>query len=147
MGNLNFIPVVDKPVVTDWVKQAFYRYRKEQDTYLNGLYKELYQILGHFTDLEASIFTDSLTGYQQYGLSSFQVGERYDIERLDVPLYKTALIHRMLTIIEKEYPLYPLLGRIKSELPTESGLSKSAEKTKPCWTNNTRQKKSQWYGV
>ncbi|RYG73633.1 hypothetical protein EU245_05910 [Lentibacillus lipolyticus] len=138
MGNLSFIPVVDKPVVTDWVKQTFYTYRKEQENYLSKLYEELYRILGHFTELEASLFTDCLTGYQHYGLSSFQISEQYGVDELDVPLYKTAIIHRMLIIIEREEQAYPVLGSIKKELPAVSELSNSAKKTKALLDNQYR---------
>ncbi|TRM12599.1 hypothetical protein FH966_13320 [Lentibacillus cibarius] len=130
MGNLNFIPVVDKPVVTGWVKQQFYQCRNDLDTFLSNLYDELHALLQQFSELEASVFTDSLTGYQQYGLSSFQISEDYGLDKLDVPLLKTAITHRMLTIIGQNQETCPLLAHIMKELPKESELSNSAEKTK-----------------
>ncbi|GAA0444095.1 helix-turn-helix domain-containing protein [Lentibacillus halophilus] len=130
MQNMTFIPVVDNPIVTEWVKRTFYMYRNEQESFLNNLYAELHLMLTHFKEWEASMFTDSLTGYQHYGWSSFQVSEVYGVNKQDVPLYKTAIVHRMMAIAKEKQVMFPLLAQFLRELPNESKLSKSAKKTK-----------------
>ncbi|MFB4166355.1 helix-turn-helix domain-containing protein [Virgibacillus sp. JSM 102003] len=129
-NNLNFIPVVDKPVVTSWVKKEYYIIKQNQFSFLHQLYDELYRILSYFHEQEAGMFVDSLTGFKHYGMSSYQLAANYNLKLIDVPLALTGIIHYMLYAIEQDSNTYPLLTRIKDDLPASSQTSKSATKTK-----------------
>ncbi|MBP1949533.1 helix-turn-helix domain-containing protein [Virgibacillus litoralis] len=130
-NNLNFIPVVDdKPVVTGWVKKQYYVIKQDQNYFLQSFYDELYDLLKCFQDQEASMFVDSLTGFKHYGMSSYQLANNYNLNLIDVPLALTGIIHHMLFTIEQDSRKYPLLSRIKNELPEYSNTTKSATKTR-----------------
>ncbi|WP_010530845.1 helix-turn-helix domain-containing protein [Lentibacillus jeotgali] len=129
-NNFHFIPVIDKSVATNWVKKQYQQLYQNQAVFLNQLHEELYQLLKNYSDMEANIFVDSLTGYNHYGMSRFQIAELYGLNQLDIPLIKTAIIHRMLTIISRNTAVYPLFTRFLQDLPQEAGITNSAGKTK-----------------
>ncbi|ALX47981.1 helix-turn-helix domain-containing protein [Lentibacillus amyloliquefaciens] len=126
----NFIPVIDKTAVTEWVKKQYHLWKNNKSSFLNQLYGELFQLLEHFHKKEANIFVDSLTGYNHYGMSSFQLAERYGLEKVDVPLIRTSLIHRMLMLISQNESMNPLFMQFLQDLPDEAKLTNSANKTK-----------------
>ncbi|HLR63187.1 MAG TPA: helix-turn-helix domain-containing protein [Lentibacillus sp.] len=129
-NNFHFIPVVDKRIATNWVKRQYYQTHRFQANFLNQLYEELYQLLKCFSEMEANIFVDSLTGYNHYGMSSFQIADHYEMKQLDVPLVRTAIVHHMLTIISRNTAAYPLFTRFLQDLPQEMRITSSAGKTK-----------------
>ncbi|SEQ24800.1 Uncharacterized protein YpbB [Virgibacillus subterraneus] len=129
-SNLNFIPVVDKPVVTGWVKEQYYVIKQDLHYFLQSFYDELYDLLKCFQDQEASMFVDSLTGFKHYGMSSYQLADNYNLKLIDVPLALIGIIHHMLFTIEHDTRKYPLLSHIKNELPEYSNTTKSATKTR-----------------
>ncbi|HLS08602.1 helix-turn-helix domain-containing protein [Lentibacillus sp.] len=128
--HFHFIPVIDKPIITSWVRKQYHQLRPHQTVFLNRLYGELHHLLQCFSGMEANIFVDSLTGYHHYGMSSFQIAYHYRLKQIDVPLAKTAMVHRMLFIIGQNEATYPLLANFLRELPHESRITNSASKTK-----------------
>ncbi|WP_164668735.1 helix-turn-helix domain-containing protein [Virgibacillus doumboii] len=128
-GNLNFIPVVDKPVITGWVKKRYFNVRQYQKQYLNHIHDELYTLLNCFSDREASMFVDCITGFRHYGMSTYQLADHYEVCRINVPLILTAVIQQMLSMIEHEKGKYPLLSSILSDMVEDSKLTKSAQRT------------------
>ncbi|QKY69225.1 helix-turn-helix domain-containing protein [Lentibacillus sp. CBA3610] len=129
-NSFNFIPVIDKPDVMAWVKSYYRQWRNHQTAFLSQLYSELSQLLQLFWEKEASLFVDSLTGYKHYGMSSFQLAEHYGLRQIDIPLIRTAIIHRMLAIITQDTAAYPLFAQFLRDLPEEAKLTNSANKTK-----------------
>ncbi|GGK06484.1 hypothetical protein GCM10007063_31300 [Lentibacillus kapialis] len=129
-SNFQFIPVVDKPIVTNWVRKQYRQMHGNLTVYLNQLYEELFQLLNWFSNTEASIFVDSLTGYNHYGMSNFQIADHYGLKKLDASLIRNAIIHRMLTIISMYDDKYPLLTQFLQDLPQEMEITSSAGKTK-----------------
>ncbi|SFA73294.1 Uncharacterized protein YpbB [Lentibacillus halodurans] len=129
-NHFHFIPVIDKPPITDWVKGQYHQWRNHQTVFLNQLYKELYEILQHFSEMEARIFVDSLTGYKHFGMSSFQLADHYGLKQIDIPLVKTAITHHMLSLINQHPKTYPLFARFLTALPQEARITNSASKTK-----------------
>lgn len=128
-GNLNFIPIVDKPSVTGWVKERYYNVRQHQKHFLYQIHDELYELLSCLSDREASIFVDCITGFQHYGMSTSQLAAHYDINRIDAPLILTAIVQRMLQIIEHAKGEYPLLSAVLNDMTENSKLTNSANKT------------------
>ncbi|WP_167751334.1 helix-turn-helix domain-containing protein [Lentibacillus salicampi] len=129
-NNFQFIPVIDKPIITNWVKKQYHQLRHHQAVFRSQLYKELYQLLQCCSETEANIFVDSLSGYNHYGMSSFQIADSYGLKRVDIPLVKTAMIHQMLSIITRNTTAYPIFARFFHDLPQASGITNSASKTK-----------------
>ncbi|SFD50996.1 Uncharacterized protein YpbB [Lentibacillus persicus] len=128
--HFNFIPVIDKTEITDWVRKQYRLWKYDTSLFLNKLYSELFHLLNQFDTTEASIFVDSLTGYNHYGMSSFQIAERYGLEQVDVPLIRTSTIHRMLMLISQNEQHTPLLKHFLQDLTHEAKVTNSANKTK-----------------
>lgn len=129
-NHFTFIPVSDNPVITGWVKKQYHQWSSHETAFLNQLYSELSQLLHLFWEKEANIFVDTLTGYNHYGMSTFQLAEHYDLGQIDIPLIKTAIFHRMLAIINQNSKTYPLFAQFLQDLPEETKLTKSANKTR-----------------
>lgn len=132
--HFNFIPVIDKTEITNWVKKQYRLWKYDTSSFLNKLYSELFQLLEQFDTKEASIFVDSLTGYNHYGMSSFQIAEHYGVEKVDVPLIRTSIIHRLLMLISQNEQYTPLLGQFLQDLTHEAKITNSAKKTKQFMT-------------
>lgn len=128
----SFIPVVDKPEITNWVK---YYYKKMGPRQTVTLHDELSYILSLYTERDASLFVDSLTGFKHYGMSTYQLAEQYDLNRVEVPLYLIAITHQMLDIIEQSPDEYSILSVINRDLHHGTSLSESTGKTKALMDN------------
>lgn len=109
MNERSFIPIVDNPVVTDWIKKVFLKQIKQEVNPAVALHGELSQLLKQFPNLEAELFVNRLTGYRHYGMSLNQLAEKHGLELLDVYFYLTGITHRFLTLIQHDQASYPLL--------------------------------------
>ncbi|GAB4073553.1 helix-turn-helix domain-containing protein [Barrientosiimonas marina] len=130
MNYFHFIPIIDKRDVTDWVKKQYKQWKAQESIFLQKLYGELFHMLQFLSKRDAGIFVDSLTGYGHYGLSRFQLADRYQLEQIDVPLVRTGILHYLMTLIEQNPRAYPLLGQLFFDLPQTTTLTNSASKTK-----------------
>lgn len=128
-NNLNFIPVVDKSVITEWVREQYYLIRQNLNVYLENIHNELFELLSYFSERDASKLVDCLTGFNHYGMSSFQLADHYNVKRVEIPLILTAIIHRMLSIIEQNVGNYPILSLITRDLAEDSRITNSANQT------------------
>lgn len=115
-NSYSFIPAVDTVGVTSWVKE-YYQSTKSisPEKILHYIYSDLKKLLVKFTDNEAKFFLDHLSGYKSYGLSSGQLAEKYNLQNIDIPLLRTAIIHKMLTIIKKEKTYLKVLPSLTIE--------------------------------
>lgn len=129
MNHSSFIPIVDKGRITNWMKTFYQMIKVDIDVYVTMIYKELSFSLQNFPKQEAEMFVDRLTGYQHYGMSVYQLANRYQLSEDDVRLLFTGITHRMLNIIQKDAAKYPLLMKVISDLRTEGFLTHSAHKT------------------
>ncbi|WP_100010768.1 helix-turn-helix domain-containing protein [Lentibacillus sediminis] len=125
-NHFSFIPVVDHQDAENWVRQFYQANRFQENKLLPQLYKELYHLLKRFSDREAGMFVDRLTGYKNYGMSRFQLAEKYSLPEADVPLYLLAITHQMLTLLEEENTKYRVLTYIRSDLQQSPMLTNSA---------------------
>lgn len=121
----SFIPVVDNQDAENWVRQFYQARRFQENKMLSQLYKELHHLLKRFSDREAGMFVDRLTGYKNYGMSSYQLAEKYSLTEIDVPLYLLAITHQLLTLLEEETKCR-LLSYIFNDLRQTSLLTNSA---------------------
>lgn len=103
MNRSSFIPVVDTPSVISWVKDYYKKMTSvPTENILYLLYADLNDVLERFPEKEAQFFLDHLSGYNRYGMASSQLSKKYQLNRINIPLLRTAIIHKMLSIIEKE---------------------------------------------
>ena len=129
MRYFSFIPVIDKTDVTDWVKKTYKQMKSLENKGLPVLYKELYMLLSHFSDVEAELFVDRLTGFKNYGMSLEQLSMSYKMDKADIQLLLTSLTHQMLGKIEKDDLHFPVMSFIMKDLANASFLTHSAQKT------------------
>ncbi|MFD1360587.1 helix-turn-helix domain-containing protein [Lentibacillus salinarum] len=130
VNHFHFIPIIDKPVVADWVKTQYLKWKNHRTCFLNQLYDELFRLLQLFPEREASIVVDSLTSYNHYGMNSFQLANHYSLKQIDIPLIRMAIMHQMLTVINQNTKAYPFLAQMVYELPQTTPLTNSASKTR-----------------
>ncbi|MGM8365316.1 helix-turn-helix domain-containing protein [Virgibacillus sp. W0181] len=129
MNHNTYIPVVDKREIELWVKKYYKQMNNQQENFLEKLYNELEQILDCFSNKEAEIFVQRLTGYKYYGKSMEQIAIRYASTFQDVHLLLERTLHRMLQIIITNKTTYPLLFSIIKDLVQTDKLTQSARKT------------------
>src|SRR5690625_7952103 len=103
MRYFSFIPVIDKTDVTDWVKRTYKQMKSLDNKGLPVLYKELYMLLSHFSDVEAELFVDRLTGFRNYGMSLEQLSMSYKMDKADIQLLLTSLTRSEERRVGKEY--------------------------------------------
>lgn len=129
MLHSNYIPVVDKVSVTNWLI-PMYQYMKDNVHHtLNLIYQELQILLNNLLDYEASMFVDRLTGFKAYGMSIYQLAEKYKISVHDVQLLLVGITHEMLEAITKASKEFPFLALIIKDLSKSGFITYSADKT------------------
>lgn len=126
MHYFSFIPVIDKPVIEKWVKSVYRKVKNEEAKYLKIIFQELHSILQHFSNKEAGLFIDRLTGYKSYGMSINQLSMKYHLSADDVQLIIVNMIHRLLLVLHKEKDKYPFLSFIINDVTSATLLSNSA---------------------
>ncbi|QGS68832.1 hypothetical protein CV093_11315 [Oceanobacillus sp. 143] len=126
MQYYSFIPVIDKPVIEKWVKKVYRKVKNQEAKYLNAIFQELRSILQHFSNEEAGLFIDRLTGYKSYGMSINQLSKKYELSIDDVQLIIVNMIHRLLSVLHNENDKYPFLSFIINDLTSATLLSNSA---------------------
>lgn len=129
MNNSSYIPVIDKPVITNWIKRVYPHFKPDVHTYLQQLYDDLYGLLSRLSEEEAHMFVDRLTGYEHYGLSTHQLARKYHMKTDNIPLYLRAITHRLLTLINTEEVETNIVFFITKDLPKLNFMTKSAQET------------------
>lgn len=129
MHHFSFIPVIDQSDVTEWVKKVYKQMNPLEDKGLSMLYDELSTLLNYFTEEEAAVFVDRITGFKDYGMSLEQLSMSYGMEKTDIQLLLTSLTHQMLDTIERDELHFPMMSFIVKDLPNNSFLTNSAQKT------------------
>ncbi|WP_249871892.1 helix-turn-helix domain-containing protein [Oceanobacillus saliphilus] len=136
MDHYHFIPVTDNYHVERWVKQVYRKINNNQEKALESLYIELYSILKKLPDKDASVFVDRLTGYQNYGLSTNQLSDKYNLSADDVHLILTGVIHYLLSTIQEKEGNYPILSYIVKDLDKAVQITHSASITSELLSKN-----------
>ncbi|WP_077326744.1 helix-turn-helix domain-containing protein [Virgibacillus siamensis] len=127
--HFTFIPIFDKPEITNWVKRYYQHMKPKQKAVLQVLHNELRELLEGFPEKDAQLFVDCITGYEYYGMSSHQLAIHHDLDTYDVPLLLTAITHRMLEVLHRNSGEFPVLFSILKDLKNDHRLSQSAAKT------------------
>lgn len=129
MNHFNFIPIIDSRSITEWVRTYYHQTIQNHDHIRLKLYEELMQLLRLLPNQWAAIFVDRLTGYQTYGLNTFQLAHKYQLAAEDIPIVEKATIHYMLATINSNIQSYPILSSFMKQEQENIALTISAEKT------------------
>lgn len=129
MKHTSYIPVIDRPRTTQWLKTYYQKIKLRVDEQLIGIYHELSSLLTYFPASKSEMFVDRLTGFQHYGLSLHQLAKQYKLPINDVQVLLIGMTHRMLDIILKNNDQFPLLSQMIKDLRTSGFISQSAEQT------------------
>lgn len=126
-NNLSFIPIIDDYRIEKWVKKVYQKLRGKEAKFLERIHSELEKILSNLTATEASLFVDRLTTYNHYGLSIAQLSTLYKMEKDDIFLQMTSILHQLLNLIEVGD--YPILASIIKDVDSRKHITLSANKT------------------
>lgn len=130
MKETSFIPITDSQEITSFVKR-FYKTMASftPEDVLKLIYQDIKYILPSLSDLEAHFFLDQMTGYQSYGMTSMQLAEAYELNKEDVSLLRTAVVHQILNVIEKEKASLHILPYFTSHQGSNDFITASTETT------------------
>ncbi|WP_156289260.1 helix-turn-helix domain-containing protein [Oceanobacillus salinisoli] len=129
MSFYSFIPVIDNSKAENWVKQVYKKVKGKESHVLTKIYEELHILLSSFSEQEASIFVDRLTGYKKYGLSLFQLAEKYQMTEDDVYFTIISMTHRILKSVETDKTVFSVLPIFIKDKNAVNQLTKSANET------------------
>lgn len=124
-----FIPVVDQNEVGNWVKMIYKKTKGAELKLLSAIYHELHRLLLRFSEQEASMFVDRLTGHKYYGMSKEQLAAKYGIDKQDVTLLLTGISQSIVSIVHKEKAVYPLLSFLVKDISSTTLITNSAHTT------------------
>lgn len=124
--NRRFIPITDDFESQVHVKKILSVQNHQSLAEL--LKKELKFLLSECNELCADIFTLQLSGYNRIGLNQRQVSDLFQLNVEDVQVITKDLIHNMLTNINHDRDLYPILSGLIRE-GDQTSLTSSAQKT------------------
>lgn len=126
-----YIPVTDNPAIQHWIKQLYRQEQHHLDDWRNGVYKELYGLLGKLPKIQADLFVDRLTGYHHIGLTTVQLAEKYHVHQTDVLLYQTSTVHHFLQHAESDVAAYPYLAALMDRPQQQiRSITTTAQKTR-----------------
>lgn len=129
MKNKSYIPVIDRPSVTQWVRTYYKEVKLKVSDHLENVYLELSFLLNHFPAPSSEMFIDRLTGFQHYGLSIQQLADQYQLTITDVQALLIGMTHRMLDIIQQDIKQFPLLAQVIQDLRISGFITQSADQT------------------
>ncbi|WP_112181209.1 helix-turn-helix domain-containing protein [Paraliobacillus zengyii] len=125
-----FVAITDQKDIQAWVKKHFQMHRDESDQWLAGVYRELSRFLKTINPELAQLFVDRLTGYQKIGLTLDQLARKNQTTPIDMHLYLTITLHKLLTYLqERENELIYLPVFYQFTKTSKKFITNSAEKT------------------
>lgn len=133
-NHYSFIPIIDNPSVTYWVKQFYHHNGKERVA--EKLYHELHHVLSQLSNKEAVIFVDRLSGYQHYGMSIDQLAAKYQSSHDDMKIILIAITHKFLTIMDRNQENYPILLQLIDKPNENKFITNTANLTYQLYMNN-----------
>lgn len=124
-----FLPVSHERDVLDWTKRFLKKMTQERSQLSYKFFLECHKGLSHFSNLEATIFVQQLSGFQQTGLTLKQIAR---VENRDI--YETTLLFKsslraLIHEIDHRKSEYPLLSQLV-DTKNANGLTVTAEKTR-----------------
>lgn len=130
MKHSTYIPVIDQSSIKNWVIKAYQKFKFNVDDSLRHIYEEIKRLLAVFSNDEANLFVNRLTGYKAYGMSLNQLADQFNMNPKDVQLRLTGMIHHMLELIINHKQDYKTLFLFIKDLSMTGFISQSASKTK-----------------
>ena len=124
-----FIPVIDKEPVENWVKMVYKKTKGSEVKLLGTIYEELYRLLVSYSNKEANIFVDRLTGYKKYGMSIEQLAAGYKCDIHDIQLLLSGVLQSIVHIVQSKNNDFPFLSFILKDLSLASPITKSTSVT------------------
>ncbi|WP_242142629.1 MULTISPECIES: helix-turn-helix domain-containing protein [unclassified Bacillus cereus group] len=132
--NTKFIPIQQDPEVTRWVKEFLIGLPYVRSELATRLWEEMYNILKNMDEIEATILTYRLTGYERIGYTLQQLAEIINEDVFRVYLLFWSTIHYMIQVVCKREKEFPLLTKIISYPNEREDLfSLSTKKTYRLW--------------
>ena len=128
-NNGSFIPVTDKAPILFWVKTFFRDLKSRKQKFFEQLHHDIHQLLATFSDQEASIYVDRLSGYNHYGKSKDQLAKDFQKDKLDIPLIIERMNHCMLNEIFTSRRALPAISLLAKDLENNQFITNSASKT------------------
>lgn len=121
-----YIPITDDLETLRWMRQFYQQLKKDWHSTIDTIYDELQNILQSLLTLEAEMFVDRLTGYNNYGMSLQQLSHKYGRKETDIYLLFKKIIHKMLTEILSHPNRFRWLHQILKDLIEQKPLTQSA---------------------
>src|SRR5699024_9397322 len=112
-----------------WLRSVYLKPKPRVEKHLQMIYKELQLLLSQMSEMLAQLFVDRLTSYKHYGMSIEQLSLKHKINRYDVPLILTAMVHYMINQIKDNGRDFPFMRFLLHDLSTDGMISKSAMQT------------------
>ncbi|WP_404452878.1 helix-turn-helix domain-containing protein [Virgibacillus necropolis] len=128
-NHYSFIPVIERTPILQWVKVAFKQLKLNKKSFSNQLQFDLHKLLKDFSDEEASIYVDRLSGFNHYGRSKDQLALDYQKDKLDISFIIERMNHAMLNKIYSDPHGFPAIGFLITDLRNKQFITNSASKT------------------
>lgn len=124
-----YVPIVDDFQIENWVKLFYHKTKSQIPIYLQALYDELFQLLKSKHEQFIEIFILQLSGYEQVGMSSMQLAQKYELRIEDIHLITTNITHSILGDVLSNNTAFPVLSQIGAQLSQPVVITHSARKT------------------
>ncbi|MFB4163458.1 helix-turn-helix domain-containing protein [Alteribacillus sp. JSM 102045] len=124
--NRKFLPVFDDIKTQRWLKQRWPRMRAEKEELAYYIYKDLYGLLNHLPEKDASVFAGKLSGHQYTGQTLTQLAAAMN-EDIDETYFRfQSTLHYLLA----HAPQTTYLKEVAEGLLHEQVLTSTTKKTK-----------------
>ena len=125
----HYIPIQKNKHAHHWLKTTLKDINVPRDQIGKYLFKELVDCLNQAENIDPSVLVFRLTGYNQIGLTSFQLAKRLNREELDYHIDFINILHYLINQVEKDKGCFPLLSVLLQDVEKDDILTASTRKT------------------
>ncbi|WFT73132.1 helix-turn-helix domain-containing protein [Halobacillus naozhouensis] len=127
--NQSFLPIIEKPLIQQWVKQQYTSLKDDIEGAEAQLYKELAYLLSQLTEVEAELFTSRLTGGMIIGETREQMAREHKISEQEVDVLLAHVSYYLYDQCKTGRSEYPAMGKCLEGLSSSSLITQSAKRT------------------
>ncbi|RWZ60232.1 hypothetical protein EQV77_02770 [Halobacillus fulvus] len=125
----NFIPIVDEPIIQNWVRGIYKTYQKNAEGFIDSIYEEMKSLLNELPPEDAHIFVHRLTGSGIIGLTMEQLAKEAGETKEDAYLRTQHVLHFLFTNAKREPKTYAALAVCAAGLDSSGMITDSAKRT------------------
>nr|WP_263325871.1 helix-turn-helix domain-containing protein [Neobacillus sp. Marseille-Q6967] len=124
-----YVPIQKSKEVHLWLKTSLQQLSVTREKLGKILYEELMDCLNEVEGINQNVLVFRLTGYQQIGLTSFQIAKKLKMGPIQYDLEFINILHFIIHTVENDKGRYPVLSQLLTNIEVPNALTLTSRKT------------------